>query len=678
MSTYKTSLRSVFGSERGNLFHCVCLLALGLVTLPVFATPVVETLGPSSPLRGANGLAFDGQDRLLVASVIGRSITMLNRETGAVLDVIDDSQGVETPDDVAVAPDGSIYWSALLVGRVGRLSPDGTVVQQEVDHSLNSIAVSSTGRVFASQCGFLGGSNIYELDPALQNPPRLITSAVGVECGVNGMAVDSEDHIYGPRFFNDDIVRINPDTGAFDVVANGFDAPSAVRLGTDGMLYVTDFIVGDVFRVNPADGTKTLLADLSSGLDSLAVDSQNRVFVSNNVTSEILEVLPDGGTRVVLASGLAAPGGLALRPRDDGGESLYVADFTSIVELDKAAGTVRSVADSTFRADLDDPATLFYDGEKFVLSAWSANTVQVWDADSGAVEMTVHDFNLPLNAIRFMGDLVVSELGTGSVVRGADIGGRQTLMSGLVIPTGLAAKDGNLYVADQFQGSVWQIAENGQIMDPPRIVALSLAGPEGLTFDNDGKLLVVEAAGGRVSRIDTETREIETVVNGLNLGVQASSEVSVPSVFFSDIVVDENGVIYVSGDVDSTIYRIIEDGVLEGDCTPGPSTLCFQNGRFRMQLEWRQGAQSGLANVHDRNDQSAILYFFDAENWEAVVKVLDGCNFNGNYWVFSAIASDLELTLTVTDTATGAERVYTNPAGNAADTINDTGAFACQ
>ena len=105
MSIYKASLRSVFGSEQGLLFPCVCLLALVLATVPVSAAPVVETMGPSSPLRGANGLAFDGQDRLLVASVIGRNITKLDRETGAVLDVIDDSLGVETPDDVAVGPD---------------------------------------------------------------------------------------------------------------------------------------------------------------------------------------------------------------------------------------------------------------------------------------------------------------------------------------------------------------------------------------------------------------------------------------------------------------------------------------------------------------------------------------------------------------------------------------------
>jgi hypothetical protein len=41
-----------------------------------------------------------------------------------------------------------------------------------------------------------------------------------------------------------------------------------------------------------------------------------------------------------------------------------------------------------------------------------------------------------------------------------------------------------------------------------------------------------------------------------------------------------------------------------------------------------------------------------------VVKVLDGCNFTPNFWVFAAGLTDQEVLLTVTDTKTGATQIY--------------------
>ena len=59
-----------------------------------------------------------------------------------------------------------------------------------------------------------------------------------------------------------------------------------------------------------------------------------------------------------------------------------------------------------------------------------------------------------------------------------------------------------------------------------------------------------------------------------------------------------------------------------------------------------------------------------------LIKVLDGCAINGRYWVFFAATTDVELTVTVTDTQENQTRVYTNPLNQAADAITDTGAFA--
>ena len=73
---------------------------------------------------------------------------------------------------------------------------------------------------------------------------------------------------------------------------------------------------------------------------------------------------------------------------------------------------------------------------------------------------------------------------------------------------------------------------------------------------------------------------------------------------------------------------------------------------------------------------SGIFYFFNADNWELLLKILDGCSFTGNYWVFFAATTNVEFTITVTDIQAGAEKTYFNALGNPANAVTDTSAFA--
>jgi hypothetical protein len=54
--------------------------------------------------------------------------------------------------------------------------------------------------------------------------------------------------------------------------------------------------------------------------------------------------------------------------------------------------------------------------------------------------------------------------------------------------------------------------------------------------------------------------------------------------------------------------------------------------------------------------------------------VVDGRAFNGRFWVFYGALSDVEYTINVTDTETGAGRAYFNPSGQLAS-VADTAAF---
>ena len=113
-------------------------------------------------------------------------------------------------------------------------------------------------------------------------------------------------------------------------------------------------------------------------------------------------------------------------------------------------------------------------------------------------------------------------------------------------------------------------------------------------------------------------------------------------------------------------------------CAPGTNSLCLQQSRFEVTVDYRtaQGEAGTAKRVPFGSADSGLFWFFNADNWEMLVKVIDGCGLNQNYWVFAAATTDVEYTLRVRDTQTGDVAEYFNPLGTAAPAINDTMALA--
>lgn len=113
-------------------------------------------------------------------------------------------------------------------------------------------------------------------------------------------------------------------------------------------------------------------------------------------------------------------------------------------------------------------------------------------------------------------------------------------------------------------------------------------------------------------------------------------------------------------------------------CIADPTHLCLQHGRYRVAVTWQDGnGHSGAGSVvPGAAADSGLFWFFAPDNWEMMVKVLDGCAVNQRIWVFAAATTTVQYTLTVTDTVTGQVSSYQNPAGHAATPVTDTSAFA--
>jgi hypothetical protein len=112
-------------------------------------------------------------------------------------------------------------------------------------------------------------------------------------------------------------------------------------------------------------------------------------------------------------------------------------------------------------------------------------------------------------------------------------------------------------------------------------------------------------------------------------------------------------------------------------CASENDALCVAGGRFRVEVDFTtvRGA-SGRGQATPLTSDTGYFWFFDPDNVEIVVKVLDACGFNDRYWVFAAGLTNVEARVTVTDTARGVQRVYQNPQGTPFQPLQDTSAFA--
>ncbi len=119
--------------------------------------------------------------------------------------------------------------------------------------------------------------------------------------------------------------------------------------------------------------------------------------------------------------------------------------------------------------------------------------------------------------------------------------------------------------------------------------------------------------------------------------------------------------------------------VTEPDCQPDATTLCLNDGRFRVEVEWEDFAgHEGAGHAVHSSDDSGEFWFFGADNVELLVKIIDGCGSSLDaYWVFAAGLTNVGVELTVTDTQSDvAPKIYDNEVGTSFAPILDSAAFA--
>ena len=132
--------------------------------------------------------------------------------------------------------------------------------------------------------------------------------------------------------------------------------------------------------------------------------------------------------------------------------------------------------------------------------------------------------------------------------------------------------------------------------------------------------------------------------------------------------------------VDAVVEAVVRNETLcgqmpEGPCVASETTLCLNQGRFRLQVAWRDfEEQTGVGIAVPQTDDTGAYFYFNPENIELIVKVLDGREINDHFWVYYGALSNVEFTLAVKDTESGECREYFNPLETFAS-IGDSLAF---
>ncbi len=105
-----------------------------------------------------------------------------------------------------------------------------------------------------------------------------------------------------------------------------------------------------------------------------------------------------------------------------------------------------------------------------------------------------------------------------------------------------------------------------------------------------------------------------------------------------------------------------------GTCEGDETRLCLHDGRFSVEVELVDPGdmerKAGKVVTSVGTKETGFFWFFSPTNVELAAKVLDGRALNGKFWFLYGGLSDVEYTVTLTDTVTGESKPYRNEAGS--------------
>ena len=498
----------------------------------------LTTLVPGSAFHGVHGIRLAPNGELYAGSVLGQTLYAVNVATGAVRVVEGPPKGMA--DDIAFGPNGEVVWTAIQTGIVYIRRGDGPAEVLVKDMpGANSLVWTRDGRhLYLGQV--FAGDGVWELDPAGLKPPRKIAGPVG---GFNSFTVGPDGALYGPLWFKGQIARIDPDTGALRVIAEGLQTPAAAKFSAKGELYAIDTKVGILYHIDIATGAKTQVVQLKTALDNMEFGNGDQLFVSNMADNGIQEVnVKTAAVRQVVKPGLSNPFDLAVSTVG-GRDTLFVADGFAYRSIDGSTGKVTDIA-RAYSDELNNPNAVGMAGDRVLLVG--AGRIETRDRVTGRRVAVSEPFRAPTDVVGLPGgDMIVSQA-NGDIIR---VSGetRTVLASGLKMPASIAlGPRADLYVAERDGGRIARIdLKSGAVTE----AVGNLTTPRAVAVARNGRIVVLDAGARQVVEIDPATNARTILAKDLPLGY-------LPGAPYGGIAIGGKGDVYLSADRDNAIYKI--------------------------------------------------------------------------------------------------------------------------
>lgn len=519
-----------------------------------------EFIRGAALVGGTNGMFFDNDNNLIVAQVYGRGISKLNSSNGDIAEALGFEESVVFPDDVTVGPDGTLYWSdyfyfsTIMMRRPGEdsvplLRPGSVPFANPVTLDPNGV------RLFYAQCWNPEPVNgVYEHNLVTNITTTLLQGIPG--CASNAMDY-WEEALYTPRPYEGRIVKI--DLAANNTVSNvttGWGgAPNALKFDSQGRLYAANTGTGEVALIDydhfDTENNRQVVAQFPLGsVDNLALDRDDRLFVSSTSDGDVVEVLSSGELRTVSPGLFSITMGVAVLK-----DTLFTVHPGALFGFDSTTGerviVVRSIPGGA--GGFLEPTSVTTWNDDLVLLSFPFGAIQIYDPFTETLKLTTI-FGGPIDAHPFQDGLIVTEVQNGTVVfaSGDDLSEREVIYTSPGV-TFLTGNETDVYLTNILDQTLYRIIQDGEVLDPPTVVATGFAAPEGIVLLPDGdKILLVDAGKESLEEVDTITGNVETIatdlgflpgIPGLDFG------------FANDVAVGDSGAIYVSGDRANVIYK---------------------------------------------------------------------------------------------------------------------------
>ncbi|MCL4528905.1 MAG: NHL repeat-containing protein [Chloroflexi bacterium] len=227
------------------------------------------------------------------------------------------------PDDLLLAPDGSVYLSDVSDGTIRRYTKEtGLQIYLSGFDEPEGMAVLSDGSLIIAE---QGKNRLVRYDPNAQTVATFLNLRNATnQMGVDGIALDKHNPntptLIIPDSPNGTVLRVSLDGKTVTQIASGFVRPTGAWVEPDGSILIADEYGNALDRIH-SDGTIGKLATLPTP-DDVVEDANGNIFVDTLGDNAIHLISAVTKQNSILMDGINQPQGIIF----DGDGNLIVTD----------------------------------------------------------------------------------------------------------------------------------------------------------------------------------------------------------------------------------------------------------------------------------------------------------------------------------------------------------------